>query len=49
MKDQNGNKEKKQNFIEWFSDLPWYLYLVIALGAFFLVYTIVFYLFYFVL
>mgnify|MGYP003571432915 CR=1 FL=1 len=48
MKDQNGNENKKKNFLEWFSDLPWYLYLIIALGTFFVVYTIVFYLFYFV-
>ena len=48
MSDQNG-KNKRNKFLEWFCDLPWYLYLVIALGAFFLVYTIVFYLFYFIL
>lgn len=48
MSDQNG-KNKRIKFLEWFCDLPWYLYLVIALGAFFLVYTIVFYLFYFIL
>ena len=42
-------KDKKRNIfiklLEWFCDLPWYYYLIIAVSFFFIFYTIFFYIF----
>ncbi len=46
---ENNNNHNKQGwfktFINWFGDLPWYYYLIIAISFFFIFYTIFFYIF----